>query len=232
MTANIYQKLNNVKRKLRATKIKKGGRNDYSKFDYMELTDFEGYLDQYCEEEGINTYFNWDNDKATLVITNIENVNEVLKVEAPLVECGIKGATAIQNLGGVMTYMRRYLFTSTFGIAEHDVIDALADNQKESGEYKSAPVEKNMKLREASSTAMDELREGKKAWAMLVKTFGYNTTESATSEGNKEATAKAKEWEKNNLGSVISPLDLKADHIKLIEQYCTGPETFVSDEII
>ncbi|WP_288646250.1 ERF family protein [uncultured Pediococcus sp.] len=226
MSTNIYQKLNNVKRKLRNTKIKKGGRNDYSKFDYMELTDFEGYLDQYCEEEGVNTYFNWDNDKATLVITNVENLNETLKIEAPLVECGIKGASAIQNLGGVMTYMRRYLFTSTFGIAEHDVIDALADNQKDSGEYK-----KDMKLREATTTAMDELREGKKAWAMLVKTCGYKTTEPASSENNQNATAKAKEWEKETFGSVISPLDLKAEHIKLIEQYCTGPETFVSDEI-
>lgn len=230
MSTNVYQKINNVKKKLRATKIKKGGRNDYSKFDYMELTDFEGYLDQYCEEEGINTYFNWDNDKATLVITNVENLNEVLKIEAPLVECGIKGASAIQNLGGVMTYMRRYLFTSTFGIAEHDVIDALADNQKDSGEYKKE-LNKDMKVREATTTAMDELREGKKAWAMLVKTCGYNTSEPASSDNNQNATAKAKEWEKETFGSVISPLDLKAEHIKLIEQYCTGPETFVSDEI-
>lgn len=226
MSTNIYQKLNNVKKKLRNTKIKKGGRNDYSKFDYMELTDFEGYLDQYCEEEGVNTYFNWDNDKASLIITNVENPNEVLKIEAPLVECGIKGASAIQNLGGVMTYMRRYLFTSTFGIAEHDVIDALAENQKEAGEYKKPEMN-----RDASSTAMDELREGKKAWAMLVKTCGYKTSEPATSEGNQKATATAKEWEKKTFGEVISPLDLKAEHIKLIEQYCTGPETFVSEEI-
>ena len=39
-------------------------------------------------------------------------------------EAALKGCHAVQNLGAVQTYLRRYLWTTALEIVEHDAIDA------------------------------------------------------------------------------------------------------------
>ena len=41
----------------------------------------------------------------------------------PIAELTLKGANAIQNVGGLTTYTRRYLYMIAFEIAENDEFD-------------------------------------------------------------------------------------------------------------
>jgi hypothetical protein len=45
-------------------------------------------------------------------------------------EANLKGCHAIQNLGAVETYTRRYLWVTALEIVEHDVLDATTGNDK------------------------------------------------------------------------------------------------------
>ncbi|MDR1364884.1 MAG: ERF family protein [Oscillospiraceae bacterium] len=48
----------------------------------------------------------------------------MVTVSCPIERLEIRGANAIQNIGGMQTYLRRYLYMAMFDITENDVFDA------------------------------------------------------------------------------------------------------------
>jgi hypothetical protein len=134
---NIYQKLNEVRVELQGLKLKKSGRNDYSKYDYYELGDFLPAVNLLCKKYGIVTTLNIlplsDSEVAILKLINAEEPSEVVEISSPTAEAHIGakwkegvqvgGADPIQNLGGKITYMRRYLLMTAFEMVESDVVD-------------------------------------------------------------------------------------------------------------
>lgn len=223
-TRNVWKRINAVKKGLRNTSLKKSGKNTFSKYEYMELNDFENALEDLCDKEGINTMFFWFTDKAVLRITNVDDPKDTVEVCSPVVDCGIKGASPIQNLGGMQTYLRRYLFTSTFGIAEHDIIEQQAPENKQAGEWKqSIPAQQPQP--QASPN-------GKETYLALISHFGFNKAE-RDSEKSKTAVDKAKEWMAENLGAVINPLQFTPEQVDKTLSFLNsqGPESFVDDEL-
>ncbi len=226
-TRNVWQRINAVKRGLRGVSLKKSGKNTFSKYEYMELNDFENALEDFCDKEGINTMFFWYTDKAVLRVTNVEDPKDFVEVCSPVVDCGIKGASPIQNLGGMQTYLRRYLFTSTFGIAEHDMLEEQAPENKVSGEWKET-IQRN----QPAPTPTQFSPQSKDAYLSLLAFYGYHK-EDRDSDKNKKALESAKGWMTNNFGSVINPLQFTQEQVDKTYAFLKsqGPETFVDDVV-
>ena len=225
-TRNIYEKINAVKKGLRSVTLNKSGKNKFSNYSYMELTDFEDTLEDLCDKEGINTLFRWYSDRVEMTITNMDHPSEFIMVPAPLATCGIKGATEIQNLGGSMTYLRRYLFVSTFGISEHDALEEQAPQNKVAKEWPNQQAVQNQPAPQAQPSP-----DGKTAYFALLNFFGYDMN-NRNSEESKKALEKKDFWMNSNFGGPILPTNFTAEHVKKINDFISsGPENFKSDPI-
>lgn len=138
---NVYEKIQRVRAELVKLNLKKTGKNTFSNFTYYELGDFLPTLNKFMDQYGLFTRFviqskNANNpEKAVLEVMNTRKPEEkvVFYSETAEVEIGKKrdgtgGADPIQNLGGKITYMRRYLLMIAFEIIESDRVDTQDQN--------------------------------------------------------------------------------------------------------
>lgn len=144
---NIYQKLQQARVELQEKKLQKTGLNKYAGFKYYELSDFLPSLNKICLDVGLATCFNLREDTAVLTVidANSPTDKEELIFSTPLPEkYEQKGSTPIQQLGGLHTYLKRYLYMNAFEIVEDDSIDNQNPNEickKETSEaVKVAPT--------------------------------------------------------------------------------------------
>lgn len=121
---NIYEKLQLVKQDVLHANPKKSGKNKFAGYDYYELSDILPVIIESCAKHKIMTFPSFTNDVATLTAVNAEAPEEKVTIESPMRDLDIKGANAIQSLGGIETYQRRYLYMSLFDITENDMFDA------------------------------------------------------------------------------------------------------------
>jgi len=63
-------------------------------------------------------------DIAMLQVIDAENPSDVITFTCPMSHADLKGMHAVQNLGAVITYLRRYLYVTAFDIVEADQVDA------------------------------------------------------------------------------------------------------------
>lgn len=131
---NIYQKLQKMRVALQKKELKKSGYNDHKKFSYFELSDFLPHINEIQEEYNTLSLFDIGKEKARLVIVDCENPETLLAFEIPIAELAIQGANTIQNIGGLTTYCRRYLYMIAFEIAENDEFDHNENNEPQQPE--------------------------------------------------------------------------------------------------
>lgn len=130
---NVYEKLNECRLKLQAQNLKKTGKNSYSSYDYFELQDFLPKVNELFKESGLCGIVSFNTETAELMIVNTEKPEEKILITSPMAEANLKGCHAIQNLGAVQTYQRRYLYMAALEIVEHDALDATQGNDKTDG---------------------------------------------------------------------------------------------------
>lgn len=121
---NVYSKLQNARVKLQESNLKKSGENKFAGFKYFELGDFLPSINKIFDELKLSSFINFSKDEAKLIIINSEKTDEVIEFTCPVVDLSLKGANAIQNLGGTQTYLRRYLYMNALEIVENDEFDA------------------------------------------------------------------------------------------------------------
>lgn len=142
---NIYEKLQSARVELQKRPLNKSGYNGFSKFAYFQLQDFLPSVNEIFDSLKLCAVFTFNELNATLTVVNSEEPGEKIIFTSPVAESGIKGATPIQNLGGVHTYMRRYLWLMCMEIVEHDAIDALPPEKKEEQPFiEDNPMSANM----------------------------------------------------------------------------------------
>lgn len=127
---NILEKLQECRIELQKKNLKKTGENKFAGFKYYELADILPTINELFLEHKIFSEFNIENDNATLVITNIENPEEKIVFRSPTAEANIKGCTPVQSLGGIHTYLKRYLYINALEIVENDMFDGKAGNME------------------------------------------------------------------------------------------------------
>lgn len=123
---NVYEKLQEARVKLQNANLKKNGKNGYSGFTYFELADFIPTVNNIFNELKLFSNFSIMNNVASLTIINAEKAEEQTVFTMPTTELQLKGCSAIQALGGVNTYCRRYLYLNALEIVEADMLDPKA----------------------------------------------------------------------------------------------------------
>lgn len=118
----IYEKLANARVQLQSMKLKKSGKNKFAGFSYYELADFLPAINKIFLDLKIYSNFSISEGIATLTVTDWgDNTKEVFT--SPIESLELKGCTKIQALGGVHTYLKRYLYLNALEIVENDMLD-------------------------------------------------------------------------------------------------------------
>ncbi len=135
---NVYSKLQTARVRLQESNLKKSGENKFAGFKYFELGDFLPSINKIFDELKLSSFINFTKEEAKLIIINSEKVDETIEFTCPVVDLTLKGANAIQNLGGTQTYLRRYLYMNALEIVENDEFDAVIgrDNKDNKSENK------------------------------------------------------------------------------------------------
>ena len=128
---NVYEKLQQARVILQNENLKKSGKNAYSGFTYFELADFIPAVNVIFEQLKLCSNFSIVAGIATLTIINSEKIEETTVFTMPTAELQLKGCTAVQALGGVNTYCRRYLYLNALEIVEADMLDPQAGKIEE-----------------------------------------------------------------------------------------------------
>lgn len=119
---SVHTKIMQARVKLQTTKLTKSGNNKFAGYKYFELGDFLPAAQQIFAELGLCGIVSFGAEEASLTITDTED-NSQLVITSPMSTAALKGCHAVQNLGAVQTYIRRYLWVAALEIVEHDAID-------------------------------------------------------------------------------------------------------------
>ena len=182
MEKTLYQKLAEIKLELSKAQIKKSGVNKYSGFTYYELADILPAIIRLCSKYGVYTYTSYDNDMAKLTAVNTNNPTEQFSITSPMRTFELKGSNAIQVLGGIETYSRRYLYLAMFDIVESDSFDANA------GSDKNIEIKKEVKQEKAEPKPnVDNVEFATKEQIEMLKALGYKGAKKPETMTTKEA---------------------------------------------
>lgn len=141
---NALQKLQEVRRIMATSPLKKTGYNGFSKYNYFQLDDFMPTATKAFEQVGLTPLFGYSPEQdentgethvyATMQIINSDQPDESVNYKLPWVSAN-QSNNPIQNLGSTVTYLRRYLMMLALDLSETDVVDASAggpeDHSKE-----------------------------------------------------------------------------------------------------
>lgn len=178
---NVYRALQSMRVALQEKDIKKSGHNDYGKYDYFELSDFLPEINKLALEKNIVCIYEITDKDAILHIADMEDFENRIDFRIPIAELSLKGANAIQNVGGLTTYTRRYLYMIAFEIAENDEFDP-AQPAPEEDAKKKKQVNKQP-ISETDVNTLCALAEKKSVAAeSIIERYGVNTFNEMTFE--------------------------------------------------
>lgn len=130
---NIYQKIADAKSEIKATKMKKEGKNKFSNYDYFTPSQIEQLVFDACTNNGILTKFDLVRSELGIegVLRLIDvNSDKVIQYRMASAIPEIKATNISQQLGGCLTYTERYLKMSAFGIVDNSLDFDDKDNLK------------------------------------------------------------------------------------------------------
>lgn len=126
---SVYQKLFTARNEL--AKMKFAAEKPGYNYKYMDLPQIESAVTEVCSRVGILPLMNFEDGNAVMTIVDTENEGDIrfsVPVSADMVR--INDKQPIQNVGGMITYMRRYLYMMAFAISEHDVVEEKVAEEK------------------------------------------------------------------------------------------------------
>lgn len=88
------------------------------------MADFLPYINEIAKNHNVFNLYELQAEKAILKVMDLEEDGCSIEFSIPIAEIAIKGANSMQNIGGVTTYTRRYLYMIAYEIAENDTFDA------------------------------------------------------------------------------------------------------------
>lgn len=119
---NVYEKLQNCRVDLQKMNLKKTGENKFAGFKYYELADFLPTVNELFLKYKLSSNFSIIDGNAELTIIDLEKCETII-FTSPIADANIKGCTPVQSLGGVHTYLKRYLYINALEIVENDMFD-------------------------------------------------------------------------------------------------------------
>lgn len=152
----VHHKLAKARHMLQQHNLVKTGENKFSGYKYFELADFIPVVNLIFLEVGLCGIVSYTKDEAKLDIVDIES-SETITITSPMSEANLKGAHAIQNLGAVETYLRRYLWITALEIVESDGLNKTAA-KSEKPTLTNARLAKAIEAVKSGKYTTDQLR--------------------------------------------------------------------------
>lgn len=119
-----YLKINQAIEKIKDSDLKKTGRNDYSEYDYYTPAQVDKLVYEACKDLNIFIHFNMPRNEygiyGELKIVDIESEDVALFTMASDIP-SIKATNISQQLGGAMTYTKRYMLMNVFDIVDNNL---------------------------------------------------------------------------------------------------------------
>lgn len=127
---------------IRQNKLKKDGSNAFSKYDYFTPEMVEKLVSEACDEVGIIPIFQLKQDVngmfGELQVFDLDG-KPIISTEMRTVAPSIKATNETQQMGGCMTYTRRYMLMSLFGIVDNSLDFDSHDNRPKQATTKNDP---------------------------------------------------------------------------------------------
>ncbi len=122
MKTEIYKKILNVKKAIKNTKIKKLGYNDYGDYSYFTPEQIDDLTFEESAKQGLfNKYQLKRTELGLVAVMEVIDLDtsEIAIFELVMDIPQIKATNISQQLGGAMTYSKRYLLMNIYDITDN-----------------------------------------------------------------------------------------------------------------
>ena len=196
----LLNKLAAAKAEIKATKLKKEGKNTFSNYEYFTPSQIEFLVATACHNNKLLTSFDLiRNDLGVygrLTIYDLES-GEKLTTEMASAIPEIKATNIAQQLGGCVTYTERYLKMSLFGITDNQLDFDTTENTKKQAEPKTAKTAPEQpKVIDTTKTVFDYLANNAEALSYYKKQHLFVTMDELTDGQIKEIYEHLKRYNK------------------------------------
>ena len=196
----LLNKLAAAKAEIKATKLKKEGKNTFSNYEYFTPSQIEFLVATACHNNKLLTLFDLiRNDLGVygrLTIYDLES-GEKLTTEMASAIPEIKATNIAQQLGGCVTYTERYLKMSLFGITDNQLDFDTTENIKKQAEPKtSTKAPEQLKVIDATKIVFDYLANNAEALSYYKKQHLFTTIDELTDGQIKEIYQHLKKYNK------------------------------------
>jgi hypothetical protein len=194
----LLNKLAAAKAEIKATKLKKEGRNTYSNYDYFTPSQIEFLVANACHANKLLTSFDLiRNDLGVygrLTVYDLES-GESLSTEMASAIPEIKATNIAQQLGGCVTYTERYLKMSLFGITDNQLdFDTTENTKKQTETAPKAPEQP--KVIDTKKIVFNYLSNNAEALSYYKKKHLFTTMDELTDGQIKEIFEHLKKYNK------------------------------------
>lgn len=155
-----YQELQEVRSELSKAGLKKTGKNNFQGFEYFELKDFLPTATELFKKHDLTPVFNIELSPEGVeyaILDIFYKGSEKITFKAPTARPN--GKNPIQDLGAMITYMKRYVYIMALEIAENDVVASQGQNDVEKTYIKYATDFQVEKIIANGKLIADELEE-------------------------------------------------------------------------
>lgn len=161
-TTKVYGKILEAQQAIKQTKLKKAGWNNYSNFHYWTPEQVSSLVSEACAPLKLFNHFDLKRGElgleGRLTITDIDSKEIAIYIMAMEIP-SIKATNASQQLGGAMTYAKRYMLQNVYDIADNSIdpdANQGADKQPKKPPVKRPPAKKPGQLTIADLKNMSE----------------------------------------------------------------------------
>ena len=180
----LLNKLASAKAEIKATKLKKEGKNTYSNYEYFTPSQIEFLVASACHNNKLLTSFDLIRNElgvyGRLTVYDLES-GEKLTAEMASAIPEIKATNIAQQLGGCVTYTERYLKMSLFGITDNQLDFDTTENAKKQAETKpTKKAPEQPKVIDTKKVIFDYLANNAEALSYYKKKYLFTTIDELT----------------------------------------------------
>ena len=196
----LLNKLAAAKAEIKATKLKKEGKNTFSNYEYFTPSQIEFLVATACGNNNLLTTFDLcRNDLGVYGKLNLYDLEsgKMLSTEMASAIPEIKATNVAQQLGGCSTYTERYMKQSMFGITDNQLDFDTTENTKKQAEPKTATkVTEQPKVIDAAKIVFDYLANNAEALLYYKKMHLFETMDELTDGQIREIYENLKKYKK------------------------------------
>jgi len=179
----LLNKLAAAKAEIKATKLKKEGKNTYSNYEYFTPSQIEFLVASACHNNKLLTSFDLIRNElgvyGRLTVYDLES-GEKLTAEMASAIPEIKATNIAQQLGGCVTYTERYLKMSLFGITDNQLDFDTTENTKKQQTEKATKAPEQPKVIDTKKVVFDYLANNAEALSYYKNQYLFTTMDELT----------------------------------------------------